>query len=118
MPRKTTSHLAKAATFFAKHAGVGYDPATETRAQGAKRGGMELAKAEQYAFDHDWSVDWEEDSEPYQMGDAETDVPREVLCAVLRDAEGNVLASLCGIGDPDRNYRRVVEAELALEAMP
>jgi hypothetical protein len=40
-----------------------------------------------------------------------------VLCCVLKDGDGNVLASLCGITDPDSNYRRVVEAELASEAL-
>jgi len=44
-------------------------------------------------------------------------MPSEVLVAILKDASGNVIGSLSGIGDPDNNYRRVVEAELALEAL-
>jgi len=62
-----------------------------------------------------WTVDWEEDPEEYQSG-GEWDQPKEVYVALLRDEEGNVLTSLGGIGDPDRNFARVTEAELALEA--
>ena len=78
---------------------------------------MKLAKAEQEAEARDWTVEWSYDDLPYDMGDAETEMPSEVLVAVLKDASGNVLGSLGGIGDPDSNYRRVVEAELALEAL-
>lgn len=35
----------------------------------------------------------------------------------LHDADGNLLASLCGIWDASADYRRVVQAELALEAI-
>ena len=45
-------------------------------------------------------------------------MPDEVLIAVLKDADGHVLESLGGIGDPSPSYQRLVEAELALEAMP
>ena len=45
-------------------------------------------------------------------------MPDEVLIAVLKDADGHVLESGGGIGDPSPSYRRLVEAELALEAMP
>jgi hypothetical protein len=41
----------------------------------------------------------------------------EVLWCALVDAEGAQLASLGGTIDPDRDYRRVIEAELALEAL-
>ena len=41
----------------------------------------------------------------------------EVLGCVLRDADGNVLASLWGVSDPDSAYQRVVEAEIAAEAI-
>jgi hypothetical protein len=60
-------------------------------------------------------VDWEGDPEGYDSDDSYE--PKEVLGAVLRDEHGHVLASLWGIADPDRNYKRVVEAELTLEAL-
>ena len=50
------------------------------------------------------------------MGDEEK-MPNEVLCATLKDKDGHVLESLGGIGDPSRDYARMVEAELSLEAL-
>lgn len=41
----------------------------------------------------------------------------EVSCCLCEDQDDNVLASFGGIIDADSTYRRVVEAELALEAM-
>jgi hypothetical protein len=81
------------------------------------RAARDLARAEKFAAESGWEVDWQYDPEPYQMGDAEETPPSEVMVAALRDSDNNVLASLGGIGDPDANYRRVVDAELALEAM-
>ena len=77
-----------------------------------------LAKAEQYAEEQGWTVEWDYDQDEYQLGDAEDKMPDEVLVAVLKDADGHVLESLGGIGDPSPSYQRLVEAELALEAMP
>jgi len=81
--------------------------------------GMEedLARAEQLADEQGWKVEWKYDQDPYELGDAEEAPPSEVLVAVLKDNQGNVLGSLGGIGDPTRAYQRVVEAELALEAL-
>ena len=79
---------------------------------------MKLAKAEQHAEEQGWTVEWDYDQDEYQLGDAEDKMPDEVLIAVLKDADGHVLESLGGIGDPSPSYRRLVEAELALEAMP
>jgi hypothetical protein len=115
MPKSMTRHQ-KAIAFFMKHAGYARKPG-ESVAQAMRHTATRLAKAEQYAIDHGWSVEWQNDPESYQMGDAEDTPPNEVLWAALRDEDGNVLASLGGIGDPSREYGRVVEAELALEAM-
>jgi hypothetical protein len=107
--------LRKAYDFFKEHAGgvVGE----------AGVGALNLARAEAYAKEHDWVFEWEDDPEEYQLGDAEDEVPPEVLNCMLRDEDGNVLASLGGIGmsgntREDKDYGRVIEAELALEAMP
>ena len=96
MAARVDPKLKKAYDFFKKHAGgvVGRN------AEGA----LALARAE--------AVDEDE----YMLGDEE-EMPSEVLYAVLKDQDGEVLESLGGIGDPDRNYGRVVEAELALEAL-
>jgi hypothetical protein len=79
---------------------------------------MKLAKAEQLAEEQGWTVEWDYDQDEYQLGDAEDKVPDEVLVAVLKDADGHLLESLGGIGDPSPSYQRLVDAELALEAMP
>lgn len=41
----------------------------------------------------------------------------EVLYCSARSPDGKILAGLGGIIDPDRDYRRVIEAELAVEAL-
>jgi len=114
--RKAQDHLKKNAEFFYKHAAYSYGPG-QTKRQGRMEGAMKLARAEREAEERGWKVEWEYDETPYDMGDAETEMPNEVLVAVLKDANNNVIGSLSGIGDPDDNYRRVVEAELALEAL-
>jgi hypothetical protein len=114
--RTPTSH-SKAVAFFMKWAGWGYTPGKETKAQGRRRGAIALAKAEAEAARRGWRVKWEHSQEPYEMGDAETEMPSEVLDAVLYDENGNVIGSLSQIGDPSNQYSRVVEAELALEAL-
>lgn len=76
-----------------------------------------LALAEKFGEDAGWNVAWEYDQEPYELGDAEEQMPAEVFCAILRSADGNVLGSLSSIGDPSNEYKRVVEAELMHEAM-
>ena len=86
------------------------------REQGAGKNSEELAQAEQEAEERGWKVEWSQDEDEYQMGDEEK-MPNEVLCATLKDKDGHVLESLGGIGDPSRDYARMVEAELALEAL-
>lgn len=109
---------ARAVDFFRKHAGYAVS-AGESKARARTRGAQALARAEAEATARGWRVDWEEDPEEWQ-GDSER--PFEVLSAVLRDAEGRVLASLGSIGmtgnrRTDADYGRVVEAELAAEAL-
>jgi hypothetical protein len=107
----------KTIAFFYKNGTCSWNPKKETQEQGRQRGARKLAYAEQYAKDHDWRFVWEEDPEEYQLGDAETTPPNEVLTCVLKDARNRSLTSLGGIGDPSRDYGRVVEAELASEAL-
>lgn len=126
---------AMAVKFFAQHAGFSYDPKTETPAQGKARGARRLAAAEAWAKAEGLEVVWEPEQanpvdvfgEPDPVNGPFYDPDAEFFCAVLcrpcsdhgtscRHAE--VLASLGMIADPSLEYRRVVEAELALEAMP
>ncbi len=109
---------AKAVDFFRKHAGYAQGRG-EAKATAQTRRATALARAEAEAEDRGWTVTWEDDPEEWQ-GDDER--PFEVLVAVLRDANGNVLGSLGNIGmsgntRTDRDYARVIEAELAEEAL-
>ncbi len=74
-----------------------------------------LAKAECDAEDLGIEFSWESDPEPYET-DIPEDKPREVWGVVAR-FQGRVLASLWGIGDPERDYMRFEEASLAWEAI-
>jgi hypothetical protein len=114
--RKAQDHLKKNAEFFYKHAGYSYGP-DQTKRQGRMEGAMKLAQAEQEAEARNWTVEWSNDDMSYEVGNDENEMPSEILVAVLKDEHGNSIGSLSGIGDPDSNYRRVVEAELALEAL-
>jgi len=97
--------------FFQEHAGY----IIGERARCA----LHLARAELAAEDSGWAVEWEweQDIDDSWMSEAERAKDHEWTCALLKDAGGNVLASLGGICDADRTYRRVVEAELADEAL-
>ena len=113
--------MTPAERFFWKHAGYSYDPATETKAQGRRRCASLLAEAEAWAKDHELTFTWEHD--PFgELGDHEAwceagcGRSHEILLCLARYRDGEVAASLSGIIDPDRNYARVIEAELALEA--
>ncbi len=113
---RRVSAQGKAVAFFRKHAGYGYDPAKETEAQGRTRTARALAAAEKEAQERGWEVRWSHDDLPWDPGDTDY-TPEEVLAAVLYDEHGNVIGSLSGIADPSKAYARVVEAELALEAL-
>lgn len=92
---------------------------------------LALARAEMHAQNEGWDVRWTEDegADWDWMDDSKANEPHEAFCADLFGPEpepceccGNqarrpLLASLCGIFDPSDEYRRVVAAELALEAM-
>src|SRR4029077_16384178 len=108
----------KTVDFFRKHSGYAVRSG-ESKVRAKARAAQALARAEAEAEARGWIVYWEDDPEKWQG-----DVPRpfEVLTAVLRDADGYVLTSLGGIGMTgnsrvDDDYRRVIEAELAAEAL-
>jgi hypothetical protein len=107
--------------FFYQNAGYSYDSKTETPEQGRLRCARELAEAEAIAQRLEYVYEWEFDECPdlSWMSDEEREQEREVLCCRIVDPENTrySLASLCGITDADRNYGRVIEAELAAEAI-
>jgi hypothetical protein len=117
MPTKKTN---PAESFFFEHGGYSYDPKKETKAQGKRRSARDAAKAEKIARELGWRFEWQEDPEPYEMGDAETEMPFEVLMVTMYDENGEAVQSLGSIGMSgkaiaDRQYARVVESDLALE---
>lgn len=100
--------------FFHAHAGyrVGF------RAVDA----LSLARAEKAAAELDWTYAWEYDPDAdwswldQDCFKSERDKEHCVETCQLFDANGEQLDCLGGIFDADKDYRRVVEAELALEA--
>lgn len=109
--------------FFYENAGFSYDPKKETPEDGRRRHACELADAEQRARNLGYSFAWEPDV--IDSSDFSDEKPAWGLwmCVIYRP-DGKVCGSLSGIdfgrdgsphGDP---YRRVVEAELALEESP
>lgn len=107
--------------FFYQNAGYSYDPKTETLEEGRLRSARELADAETIGQRLGYVFEWELDECPdlSWMSDEEREQDHEVLCCRIPDPESiwHSLASLCGITDPDSRYRRVIEAELAAEAI-
>jgi hypothetical protein len=109
----------RAFQFFMKESGY----VVGKRAQGS----LDLARAEAYALDHGWTTEWVgDDSGSDALGDHEywcSNAKRGkcdghyVFGCVLNDNNGEHLASLWGIIEPSSAYERVVEAELASEAL-
>ena len=105
----------KAVNFFREHAGY----IVGRRLAGA----LALAKAETVAKDvlrYRWIAD--DDADLSFMSDDERRQPHEVeVCLAERQCptceRWEIVGSLGGIVDADNAYRRVVEAELALEAL-
>ena len=108
--------------FFLKNAGSSYDPKTQTKRQGQAAGARKLAKAERDARALGYTFEW-----AYDVGGCigcdcdspecacSTGEPHECLVCLMRDSNGKVVQSLGSVCEPSREYRRVVEAELALE---
>ena len=109
--------------FFYAHAGYSYNPGNETRQQGRRRCARALAQAESDGRDASLSFEWNVDPHCDSSDFSKARPPWQLWYCVCRDANGIVRASLCGIdfgrdGEPWSNpYRRVVEAELASEAL-
>lgn len=110
----------KSEQFFYDNASYCYDPKIETQEQGHERCAKLLAKAEQFALENDFSYEWAHDEITSEDHSDEQPFYPLWLC-IMHDSDGNHIDSLGGIDfGPDgkpwgNNYRRVVEAELALD---
>ena len=111
--------------FFLAHARYRYDPRTETAEQGRRRCAKALADAELKSTLSGWSCKWEVDTDSSSADWPDGgEPPYAVWGCTLRDEQGKSLGSLWSIdfgreGEPwGQPYRRVIEAELALEALP
>ncbi len=113
--------LEQASEFFYSHAGYSYDPAKQTPEQGRIECAWHLAESEALAtligLDISWSDDWmvdhsaEFDYSPASCENAVATLPCQCCWTP------QVVASLSCIDDADDDYRRVVDAELASEAL-
>ena len=111
--------------FFYEHAGYSYDPKVETAEMGRIRCAVEMALAEEQGrnvgLEFEWSDDWGVGSHTdfYGAGSCYEDhEPSTCEQCVVKSADGEYLPiSLGCIDEADANYRRVVEAELAMEAI-
>ncbi len=116
-----THHYVDAVEFFLEHAG--YSIAIgETEAQGKRRSAEALARAEIWAEFNGLSVQWEDDwnigSHVREYGrESYPEEPEECECAVLVDSDGHVLGAMGCVDDATNEYRRVVAAEIASDAM-
>lgn len=105
--------------FFLSQAGYSFDPKLESRMQGRIRNARALAVSERKARNEGYSFDWREDDCDSSEWSDESPAYVQWVC-VMRDSSGAIVQSIYGVdfgrdGLPWNNsYRRVVEAELAL----
>jgi hypothetical protein len=121
-PRRQTAKQA-AFLFFLKNAGYSYDPAKETKQAGKARWARQLAKAERDARQLGYSFVWigDDDCIGCNCGSPDcacyTGEPHETWICLMHNESGQVVQSLGSVCEPTREYRRVVEAELAAEEL-
>lgn len=116
-PNQTFTHRVE---FFLAHGGTSYRPDTQSEYAGKLCGAMALAAAERWVHDEtNYAFNWERDN------DSDGDTELWVCMLVTALGHGNTL-TCCGaidlgnVGPDDHHsdpYQRVMEAELALEAM-
>ena len=113
--------MSRADAFFYEHAGYSSDPATETQAESRMRCAQKLAAAEAKAFAGGFAFAWEVDPDVTSADWCDEEPAWRTWLCVMYTSQGEPVASLGGVdfgrdGEPWGNpYRRVVEAELALE---
>ena len=120
-----SANLTKQQQFFYDHAGWNHAPHTETPEQGRTRCAVELAAAEAWASESGIAFEWgPDDTTNREFTDDGPEYHLWACVAMERTDTGmHCVGSLSGIDlGPDShpcrdNYARVVEAELALNAM-
>lgn len=116
MPRKKSAGLGVAEQFFFVNAGYSYDPKKETPTRGKMRGAKAMAKAEARAKRDGYYFTWDDDPGGWDsIGDVDPDSMSRVESCRMISPDGETVQSLGSIIDADQKYRRVIEAELALE---
>lgn len=109
--------------FFYLHAGYSYVAASETELQGRRRCAKELVAAEAAARDAGYSFAWSVDPCADSSDHSEEAPPYALWVCTARDGQGKIAGSVGAVdfgrdGEPwGQPYRRVVEAELAMEAL-
>ncbi len=112
----------QAQAFFYEHAGWSQSPG-ESKHQGKTRCAKALAKAEARATSNGYSFAWDIDPDSNSSDFSNRKPYYDLWFCLCRDASGHIVASLYAIdfgagGSPwGQPYRRVVEAELASEAL-
>lgn len=110
-----------AAFFFYDHAGYSWRPGEETEEEGRIRCARALADAEALAkecgFRFEWEDDWTTRDHVAAFPDAYDSQPDTCETCIAYNARGDIVGVLGCINDADDNYRRVIEAELADEAL-
>lgn len=103
--------------FFYDNAGFSYEPGKESQEDGHIRCARRLATAEAYARNADWWYEWLR--QDWQECGCQLTSYHEVWTCILFKSESRreVLAALGSICQPSSKYRRVIRAELAMEAM-
>jgi hypothetical protein len=114
-PKRTPKQAAF--DFFYANAGYSYDPKTETKHKGRARCARELAKAERDAAALGYWFEWISDHPFNSHGSDRSEWPETCEICICRDENGKSLTSLSCIDDATRESRRVIEAELASEAL-
>jgi hypothetical protein len=116
----------KQVQFFFEHGGYSYDAETETAEQGRLRCAQALAEAETAARDAGVTFEWGADGDTNRAWTDDGDEYGTWACAAFVDTDHSTrrcIGSLCGIdlgidGHPSNDpYSRVVEAEVAAEAL-
>lgn len=109
--------------FFYEHAAFSYNPSTQTKEQGRETTARRLAMAEQKARHEGMSFDWCVDTEIDSSDFSDESPPWELWLCLAYDAKGAIVATMGAVDfgrdvfPHSHHYRRVVEAELALEAL-
>ncbi len=108
------------AEFFFCYAGFSYDPHKQTLVEGKMECAKALAMAERWASEQGLSFEWNIDDDPLVYGD---ETGQQWYCSCF-DEDGKLLSSLGSIEFSDDvgpfgvdPYSRIIEAELALEAL-